>query len=200
VSPFQFFAIIGSVGLLCCVVSLLTLHFLPTGYDPIRDPVSNYAVGRYGSLYRLQAFSSGICGACLMIWFLGSDLSLPFIGMVALALYSLSRLLIIFFPTDIKPPRTRQGTIHVILAACTFTGIAVATGLLTPQLTNLPPWSQYRAELNAAAWLTDVAAILFLVVALVRPFRRSIGLVERCIYVGTLLWLGIVFVPLLQLR
>jgi len=31
----------------------------------------------------------------------------------------------------------------------------------------------------------------------IRPFRQIVGLVERCIYAGTLLWLGIVFAQLL---
>jgi hypothetical protein len=37
-----------------------TLHFLPTGYNPIRHAVSDYAVGRYGPLFRIGLWSSSI--------------------------------------------------------------------------------------------------------------------------------------------
>jgi hypothetical protein len=194
---FQLFTVIGAAGLLSCIASLIALHIFPTGFHPIHDPVSNYAVSRYGFLYRLQAFSSGICGVCLLVWFVGSGMALPFWGIAALVFYSLSRMLITLFPTDVKSPQTLKGTIHIVLAAFTFTGIAIAAGVLTPPLTSIAAWSKIGSVLYAAALLTDVAAIAFLVVFVIRPFRQIVGLIERCIYLGTLLWLGSVFVQLL---
>jgi hypothetical protein len=188
-----FILIFGIAGLLSCLASLIALHLLRTGYHLIHDPVSNYAVSPYGYLYRIQAFSSGICGACMFGWFARSGIKLSILGMTALLFYSLSRMLIIFFPTDVKPPRTRTGTIHVILATLTFTGIAIASGTLTPSLVSFTNWSKMAWELLAAAWLTDAAAIAFVVAYIFKPFRLWIGLVERCIYVGTLLWLAFVF-------
>jgi hypothetical protein len=189
----------GAAGLVICIASLIALHLLPTGYHPFHDPVSNYAISRYGYLYRIQAFSSGICGACLWGWFARSGINLPAWGTTALLFYSLSRLLIIFFPTDVKPPRTRTGTVHVILATLTFTGIAVATGTLTPSLVSLTIWSNMIWQLQSAAFLTDVSAIAFVIVYVFRPFHPIIGLVERCIYIGTLLWLAIVLGQLIQM-
>ena len=196
---FQLFAVLGAAGLLSCMASLIALHILPTGFHPISDPVSNYAVSRYGFLYRLQAFSSGICGVCLLVRLTGTGIVLPFWRIVALGFYSLTRMLIIFFPTDVKPSQTLKGTIHGILAAFTFTGIAFVAGILTPPLISLATWSKIGPELHADTLLTDVAAVGFLVVIIARPFRQIVGLIERCIYVGTLLWLGIVFVQPLSL-
>lgn len=124
----------GLIGGLTCLACLIALHFLPTGYLPFRDPVSNYAVSRYGYLYRLQAFSSGICTACLFGWLVTNGASVRVLGIAALGFYSISRLLIIFFPTDVKPPWTQTGKIHAILATITFAGIAIAVGFLTPSL------------------------------------------------------------------
>jgi hypothetical protein len=194
----QLFTVIGAAGLLICIVSLIVLHFLPTGFQPIRDAVSNYAVSRYGILYRVQAFSSGICAACLLVIFAASGLVLPVWGIIALVCYALSRILIVFFPTDIKPPYTRTGTIHAILATFTFAGIAFAAGILTPPLTSLAAWSIIGSELRAAALLTDVAAGLFIFVLAIHPLERIVGLVERFLYLGTLLWLSILFVHLLH--
>jgi hypothetical protein len=196
-SLLQAVIVVGTIALVCFIASLIALHFLPTGFQPIRDPVSNYAVSRYGFLYRLQAFSSGICGVCLLIWFTGSGMVLPLWGITALVFYSLSRILIIFFPTDVKPPRTLKGTIHVILAVFTFAGIAVAAGALTSPLTSLAPWSKTVLGLQAAAYLTEASAILFVLAFAIRPFQQIVGLVERFIYLGTILWLGIVFVQML---
>jgi hypothetical protein len=198
-AAFQLIPVIGAVSLLICTASLIFLHFLPTGFHPLSDPVSNYAVSRYGFLYRLQAFSSGICGLYLLFKFTESGIVLPFLGMAALLFYALSRLLIIFFPTDIIPPRTFKGTLHIILAAFTFAGIAISTGVLTPALTSLTAWSNTDLQLRAATLLTDTAAILFLAVFTIRPFRKIVGLIERCIYLGTLLWLGFVYLQLLKM-
>lgn len=157
---FQLFAVLGAAGLLSCMASLIALHILPTGFHPISDPVSNYAVSRYGFLYRLQAFSSGICGVCLLVRLTGTGIVLPFWRIVALGFYSLTRRLIIFFRTDVKPSQTLKGTIHGILAAFTFTGIAFVAGILTPPLISLATWSKIGPELHADTLLTDVAAVI----------------------------------------
>jgi Protein of unknown function (DUF998) len=193
VAATQLLILIGSVGLLTCFVCLIALHILPTGFNPIHDPVSNYAVSSHGYLYSIQAFASGISGICLWVLLAKSGFSLPIAGTVALFFYAIARLLIIFSPTDVEPPRTTKGIIHALLAVLTFTGIACVAGFLTPPLTSLADWSKVGPGLRAAALLTDVAAIGFLVVCVVRPLRALSGLVERFIYIGTLLWLGIVY-------
>ena len=85
----------------------------------------------------------------------------------------------------------------MILAAGTFTGIAIATGSLTSSLKGLDAWSNIAPALNAAAILTEAAAVAFLVVIVIRPLHKIVGLVERGIYLGTLLWLGLVFAHLI---
>ena len=85
----------------------------------------------------------------------------------------------------------------MILAAGTFTGIAIATGSLTSSLREIGTWSNIGPALNAAAILTEAAAVAFLAVLLIRPLRKIVGLVERGIYLGTLLWLELVFAHLL---
>ena len=84
----------------------------------------------------------------------------------------------------------------MILAAFSFTGIAVAAGTLTSSLSGYAAWSTLGVELHVAALLTYSAAIAFVIVSAVRPLRQFLGLVERFIYLGTILWLGIVFIHL----
>jgi hypothetical protein len=197
-SSFQLFTVVGAMGLLICAGSLIALHFLPTGFHPVRDPVSNYAVSRYGFLYPLQAFSSGICGVCLLALISGLGPGWPAWGTIALGGYSLARLAIGFFPTDVQPQRTRTGIVHMVLAAITFAGIACAAGALTSSLTRLAIWSGVGAALQGAAFLTEASAVAFVVVISTRPFRPIAGLIERGIYCGTLAWLGLVFANLLR--
>lgn len=45
--------------------ALIVLHVLPTGYNPIRDAVSDYGVGPYRAWFWLQAVAGGV--ACLAL-------------------------------------------------------------------------------------------------------------------------------------
>jgi hypothetical protein len=40
-------SILAAVSMAIGTAALLLLHVLPTGYDPVRDAVSDYAIGRY---------------------------------------------------------------------------------------------------------------------------------------------------------
>ena len=183
-------SLIASLGLLLCFACLVALHALPTGFQPVRDPVSNYATGRFGYLYSIQAFSSGLTGAFLLAILLLLGVQLPLLGIIALGCYAISRLLIVGFPTDVGTSRTSTGRVHVVLATLTFAGIAVASGVLTGSLTRMPQWSHASMVLQIASWLTEAAAVAIVIVFVIRPLQRVVGLVERLIYAGTLLWLG----------
>jgi hypothetical protein len=40
-------SVIAAVAMAISTGALLQLHVLPTGYNPVRDAVSDYAIGRY---------------------------------------------------------------------------------------------------------------------------------------------------------
>ena len=192
----QAILLVGSLAWVGCVSCLLLLHFLPTGVHPVRDFVSSYALGRFGVLYQAQAIASGIGAACLLSVILGLRVPVPRWGLACLALYSLSRMLIAAFPADIASRRTHTGRIHVVLATTTFAGIAYAAVALTPALARRPPWNDVAGALHAATLLTAVSAAALAVAFVTRRFEPILGMIERCIYLGTLLWLGTLFVSL----
>jgi Protein of unknown function (DUF998) len=196
-SIYAILSIIGAASLLICIVCLVTLHFLPTGFHPIPDPVSNYGVSSYRVLYRIQAFSSGIAGACLLLIITRSGTVMPVFGIITLLCFTLSRMIIIAFPTDVKLPRTRTGMIHILLATLTFAGIACAAGSLTRSLAMLPIWTSVRSELWITTRLIEGSVIAFVFALGFPPLRKITGLIERCIYLGTLAWLGILYTQLL---
>jgi hypothetical protein len=189
--------IIGSISLLTCIISLVRLHLLPTGYQPFRDPVSNYAVGKYGQLYSVQTIASGIAAVSLLIVLKSMSVALPQKGETALKLFALTRLVIFLFPTDVKPPVTLKGFIHIILAAITFTCIALATGDIAPVLSGHAIWSPVSFLLTLTAKIIFFSAIAFLVTWGIRPLRRVAGLMERFIYLGFLFWFATAFFSLM---
>lgn len=47
-------SIISFVAFIIYFVCLISLHFLPTGYSPLLNTVSDYSVGRYSRLARIS--------------------------------------------------------------------------------------------------------------------------------------------------
>src|SRR5690242_9407934 len=48
------------LGGLIYVGVIVVLHFLPTGYSPVHNAVSDYGAGRYSSLIRISLWSGSI--------------------------------------------------------------------------------------------------------------------------------------------
>lgn len=183
--------LVGGIAWAGCVLCLLLLHILPTGLHPARGLVSDYALGRFGVLYPLQAVASGICAACLLAVIVGRGTFAPLAGLGCLTLYAVSRVLIAAFPTDHPGHRTRVGMIHLVLAATTFAGIAGAAVLLTPALARHDPWVDFVGPLYAAMRLTVASAAVFGLAFLSGRAAPILGLLERGVYLGKLAWLGI---------
>jgi hypothetical protein len=49
------FSVIAIVATAVQLAALVALHVLPPGYSPVSDAVSDYGVGRYRSVFWLQA-------------------------------------------------------------------------------------------------------------------------------------------------
>jgi hypothetical protein len=64
--------------------ALIALHLLPTGYDPRRDAVSDYGVGRYRAWFSAQTIAGGLAGLALAIAFAETTPSIPTLVVVML--------------------------------------------------------------------------------------------------------------------
>ena len=94
------FSIIAALATAVQAVALIMLHLLPTGYNPVRDAVSDYGVGRYRGWFWLQAVAGGV--GCLALGIALAQLH-PFTPsqvVAALIVTAAARLLIPFFATD----------------------------------------------------------------------------------------------------
>ena len=98
------------------------LHLLRTGYNPVRDAVSDYGVGRYRAWFWAQAVAGGIAGLALAIALAETTPSVPTLVVAMLVISAVARFLIPAFATDQHGSRfqTVHGTIHMILAIVIF--------------------------------------------------------------------------------
>jgi Protein of unknown function (DUF998) len=119
------------------------LHFLPTGYSPVHNAVSDYGAGSYSSLFRISLWSGSIAVLVLTVGLalgVGSpplvNRDLVFLGLVAVAWIGES-----LFPTTVEGERlTRTGALHYLFAILTFGFTYAAISGLTPVLVKLHPW------------------------------------------------------------
>src|ERR1700722_15633101 len=135
-------SIIAAIAMAVSASALLLLHVLPTGYNPIRDAVSDYAIGRYRPVFWTFVTAGAVSGLALAIALARSDPSKPTLTVVMLLVSAAARVLIPIFPTDQNGSRfqTAKGTIHMILAVAIFASIAVAASNLGGTLRTEPAW------------------------------------------------------------
>ncbi len=193
-------AVLGGVSLVAlagAVGCLLHLHRRAPEVSPVHDAVSDYGAGPHAGWYRAQVTLVAL--AAITIWVGLRSAELDGDGSVWLLVFAVSRVLIARFPVDLPgAQRTRTGRIHNLLAATAFTSIAIASSTLSGWLTDTPAWafnaSWYRWSGLGVAVIAVALAVIWLVPAL---RGAAFGLVERCWYVATILWLAITAVGLI---
>ena len=194
--PLALVSVVGSTAYLTIFVAL---HVLPTGYDPVRHAVSDYAVGRYGRWFRVGLWSSSASVLALAIG-LAIAVGSPPLGandLILLGLITFARLGMSVFPTSLEgQPLHRNGILHYLFAIAAFTFTYLAISHLTGPLTLLTPWNSLARPLRWLAWLV-IPALAAVVVTMVTPLRRVFGLFERIFLVTTNLWFLLVGIDLL---
>lgn len=181
--------------------ALIVLHVLPTGYNPIRDAVSDYGVGPYRGWFWVQVVAGGL--ACLFLAIALAQLH-PFTPtqvVVALIVTAAARLLVPFFATDQGGSRfqTAHGIIHMILAVIAFGGLVwAATGLWTT-LRHYPAWQGAESLLTIVPWVM-LGCVIAVVLAIRGPrLKPFFGLFERLFYLSSFVWFFTVAIDLARI-
>ncbi len=171
--------ILAAVATLACLGTLVCVHLRPTGYNPLRDAVSDYGVGPSYPFYRAQTAAMALA-AILVAGALAKALDpAPKRAIVLLLVFAAARLAIPSFPTDLaRTQRTRTGVIHILLAGVAFAAIAWAAATLAERV----DWPGCRG-FGWAVVVTAVATGLA-----IRTRFPYFGAVERLFYVATLAW------------
>jgi len=190
-------SVAGTTAYLALFVSL---HLLPTGYQPVRDAVSDYAVGRYRRLFRvgLWASSAGVLALAVALRVAVRSPSIATKDLLYLLLIPATRVAMTVFPTDLEGAhRSRAGVLHYVFAVAAFTFTYLVMSETTPALRTLGP----------ATWLADVLrwtaaavgpALALVVVTMLRPLRRVFGLFERIFLLTSNVWFLAVAALLVQ--
>jgi hypothetical protein len=198
VTPALGVSFVALAGLVVAAALLVALHLLPTGADPVRHGVSEYGIGRYAALYRMQVVASGVGALTLVGALLGETAQA--VPLAFLALYGVARVLIARFPTDLALPMTRSGRIHALLAAAAFLALAVAAPWLSASAVAAADWPEARDGVLGLAIGVTMASLGSFAVAALPWTVRVYGVAQRAFYVLGFAWLIAVAVAVLVAR
>jgi len=181
--------------------ALIVLHFLPTGYDPVRDAVSDYGVGPYRGWFWLHAITGGLACLALAIALAKLHPFTPTQVVVALIVTAVARFFIPFFATDQGESRfeTLHGTIHMILAVLAFGGLVWAAMALWSTLMHYPAWHSAKGFLTILPWVM-LGSVIAVLVAIRGPrLKPFFGVFERLFYLSSIAWLFVVSIDLARI-
>jgi hypothetical protein len=195
-------SILAAVSMAIGTAALLLLHILPTGYDPIRDAVSDYAIGRYRAGFWVFTTAGAVSGFALAIALARSNPAKPTLTIAMLLLSGAARLLIPLFPTDQAGSRfqTIKGTIHMVLAVTIFASIAVAASNLGGTLGHEAAWSSVKGLVDGwLPWVITGTAIATGIAIAGPRLGRIFGLLERLYYLSSITWFLVVSIELARI-
>jgi hypothetical protein len=194
-------AVLAAILAAVQVLALILLHLLPTGYDPIRDAVSDYGVGPERRWFWVQVVAGGL--ACLFLAIALAQLHpfTPTQAIAALIVTAAARLPIPFFATDQGGNRfqTTHGIVHMILAVLAFGGLVWAATSLWSTLSHYPAWHGAESVLTIVPWVM-LGCVIAVVLAIRGPnLKPFFGLFERLFYVSSFLWFFTVAIELARI-
>jgi hypothetical protein len=195
-------SIIAAAAMAVGTGALVVLHVLPTGYNPTRDAVSDYAIGRYRAGFWVFATAGAVSGLALAIALAESNPAKPTLALTMLVLSAAARLLIPAFPTDQTGSRfqTLTGTVHMVLAVVIFASIAVAASSLGTTLGQQPSWHAVHGLVDGwLPWAITGTAIATGLAIVAPHLQRIFGLVERLYYVSSITWFLVVSIELARI-
>jgi hypothetical protein len=170
-------------------ISLIAVHLVDRGVDPISMAVSDYGAREHAWFYRLMAAWLGLAGLLVAVIFADAIYPRPTLTILALLLFAATRWAITIFPTDIEgEEQTDTGRTHIALAVAAFSSIAVAAAAFASESRHDPFWEQHHSLIALLGWLLPVAAVIMGATYALMP--RIFGLVERIYYLCIFAWLA----------
>lgn len=176
-------------GIIYFFVVVAILHILRADYNPIRQAVSNYAVGPYSFLMISGFFALALTMFTLALG-LTEDLMLTHRAIIAVRLFyiaSVGLVVVGIFPGDVNvphPPATITGYIHWIAAGTSFLSTVIAAFLLSYCFKEDERWQSFHRSALTLAFTTMAALAIFGMLALI----GWIGIGERIYIAASLLW------------
>lgn len=172
-------------------LSLLVVHLLDRGVNPVSMAISDYGARSHAWFYRLAAIWLGLSGLLTAVVLADGVFPRPTLTIFGLLIFAATRWAITIFPTDIEgEAQTQAGRAHLVLAVAAFVSIAVAAAAFAAETQTDPFWEAHGTLLEALGWLLPVVAV---VMGVTRRFLPQVfGLVERAFYLCMFAWLAAV--------
>lgn len=186
-SPF-FWGALGAAGALSFLALLVVLHVRRPDLSPVGSYVSDYANGRYGTLFRSALVVHGL-GNLATAGGLASVFVTSRAGRWGAGLFGAAAVGIILgglFSIDpVGAPRTIAGTIHTFVASVGFPIEAGALLSFAQTFGTVPGWRSLSLITSGAA-ASGIAALAWLLVAVMTGSVP--GLAERAVFSVFLAW------------
>ena len=183
-----FLALLAIGGNVYYLSSVVAAHLLRPDVHPVSEPVSYYAVGPYGFFIGLAIFALGVGSLALT---LGLHLGIAppgrsRVGLLLLALYGVSQLVVALFSIDAESAKTTTGIVHNIAGNISFFCFPPAVILLSMGMGKDERWRSLKRPALALSLVVLVEAILVMVSANV---VGGFGLAQRLFLLTTVLWM-----------
>lgn len=183
-----FLALLAIVGMAYYLSSVVAAHLLRPDIDPVSRPVSDYAVGPFGSFVGVAIFALGV-GSLALALGLRLGIAPPGrsrAGLLLLALYGVGQLGVAIFPIDAEGAWTATGFAHNIAGNVSFFCFPPAVILLSVGMGKDRRWRALRRPALSLSLIVLVGAILVLVSANV---VGGFGIAPRLFLLTTVLWM-----------
>jgi hypothetical membrane protein len=181
-------SVVAIVGISAFGIAVVSLHFLPTGYSPVTQAISDYAVGRYALVMELAFFALGIGVTALGLALSSSypSLRLGRLGLASLLLGGVCFFAVGFSPTDIEGAQsTTVGIIHTSLSVMAFLCMIIGSLILSRRFRQSETWHPFYKS-------SMVIAILIFALVIILKITQVVGYVgigERAFILSFCSWL-----------
>lgn len=185
----QTLSIVAVLGILDFGITVVVLHFVPTGYNPLTQAVSDYGVANYAGWMNAAflAFGIGVVALGIVLLRIAPPPGLGRAGALLLAAAGVCLFAVGFFRTDLEgSPVTTTGTVHTSLSGIAFFALIFGTFILSRRFRRvdlLRPY--YRSSLA----LSIAIAVVFLTVLPVSTVLGYLGVGERAFIATFYAWL-----------
>jgi hypothetical protein len=194
------FGVVALFAVAVQAVLLVTLHVLPTKYDPVHDAISDYGVGQYRGYFWAQLVAGGSACIALAVSLGSLHPYVPTVAVLMLVANGAARFLMPAFPTDQSGSRfqTVRGTVHMLLAIVAFGGLAAAATGLGGLVDHYVQWQGAKGLIETLGWVVLAGAIAC-ALALVGPRLKPIfGLIERVFTASAIVWITVISIELVR--
>ena len=197
----QLLTTIAFIGICLFVILIIVLHFLPTGYNPLRRPTSEYAVGKYGFLMTFGFLGMSVGSFALVIGLYKGILksARPKLGLILLIIWSIGVLIAMIFPIDPEGMLpTTTGKIHKANGPITFLSLTIGTILMSVGFKSDENW---RSVSQPALRLSTIMLLIF--IGVIVNFATGLkyeGILQRLYLITFSVWFIIVTLHLRQIN